>query len=359
MIKKPVQQGNNNYYFVEDGELKYPDQFGKNYDRSEYFRNLVNEIEREGQLQGYEIVITIRDMKWIPVTGAKTIVIIIGDERFYWPDYVSDVLAIFRCMSPNYREALPLRSDYIGLLIGLRELRRHLFMLPGRVRSALFNAFTGKRPAPVYLLPLGYSSKVERSLPVIGSRPYDVSFSGSVNPYLENSRTFRDLVGTPKSVSRNRMLHYLARYSSSHPERHVHVELTSDFGQSISAGPEHFADILLNSKVCLAPRGGSAETTRLYQGMLCGCVVISEPLPPHWFYEDAPIICLEDWRELGTVLDDLLNSPEHLNDLSARAQQWWNTRGSETAVARFIADQVTALCRPSGTGIVEFRRKYE
>jgi hypothetical protein len=343
MIEGPVRRGKNNYYFVEDGEIKNPDEFGRNYDRSEYFRHLVDEIESEGTLRGYDFVITIRDLNIIPISGPQTIVIIIGEERFLVPKYASDVLAIFRCMGPDYREAFPLRNDYVGLLIGLRELRRHLLTLPANLKSILSRLISGKRSAPFYVIPLGCASKVEQTPPAIGSRPYDVSFSGSVNPYLENSRSFRDLVGTPKSVSRHRMLESLSRYSQSHPERNVHVELTGDFGKSMKAGPDHFTDILNKSKICLAPRGGSAETTRLYQGILCGCVVISEPLAPHWFYEDAPIVCLKDWRKLGTVLDDLLNRPERLEQLSARGREWWETRCSETVVARFIAERVLAV----------------
>jgi hypothetical protein len=246
-------------------------------------------------------------------------------------------------MGPDYREIFPLRHDYIGLLIGLRELRRHLLMLPRRLRSMFLRTITGKRPAPVYLIPLGYSAKVEEPPKAIDSRPYDVSFMGSVNPYLKNSRTFRDIVGTPKSVSRKRMLESLTRYSKSNPERHVYVELTSDFGESMKTGPEHFNDVLHKSKICLAPRGGSAETTRLYQAMLCGCIVISEPLLRHWFYEGAPIIYLKDWRKLGAVLESLLDAPERLDYLSARTQEWWNTCCSEPVVARFIAQQVMAI----------------
>jgi hypothetical protein len=343
MINGPVWRGKNNYYFVEDGDLKPVDEFGDSYDRSGYFRHLIETIENDGALQGFDFVITIRDMNDIPIKGSNTIVIIIGEERFYSPSYASDVLAIFRCMGPNHREVFPLRSDYIGLLIGLRELRRHLFMLPRGVRSMFSHAITGKRSAPVYRLPMGYSSKAEQPPPAIETRPYDVSFIGSINPYLENSRTFRDLVGTPKSISRHRMLENLTRYSKANPERHIHVELTSDFGASMRSGAEHFNDILRKSKICLAPRGGSAETTRFYQGMLCGCVVISEPLPPFWFYEDAPAVFLEDWRKLGTVLDDLLSCPQRLNQLSSRTRQWWNTQCSETVVAQFIAERVMAI----------------
>jgi hypothetical protein len=345
MIEGTVRRGNNNYYFVEGGEIKNPDEFGIKYDRSEYFRNLVDQIEIEGTLRGYDFVITIRDLHIIPINGPLTIVIIIGEERFLVPKYASDVLAVFRCMGPHYREAFPLRKDYVGLLIGLRELRRHLLTLSANLKSILSRLILGRRSAPFYVIPLGYASKVEQTPPAIGSRPYDVSFIGSKNPYLENSRSFRDLVGTPKSVSRQRMLESLSRYSQSHPERNVHVRLTGDFGESMKAGPDHFAEILNKSKICLAPRGGSVETTRLYQGIICGCVVISEPLPPYSFYEDAPIVCIKHWNKLGTVLDDLLNCPERLEQLSARGREWWETRCSETVVARFIAERVLAVRR--------------
>jgi len=132
-----------------------------------------------------------------------------------------------------------------------------------------------------------------------------------------------------KTVSRRAMLAALP------PSPHVRT--TESFGESLAAGAQDYADELGRTKVLLAPRGGSVETFRFYEGMLAGCVVITEPLPPFWFYESAPAVVIRDWKTLPAVLDRLLGDRVELERRSAAALEWWDERLSPRAVGRYMA----------------------
>jgi hypothetical protein len=115
------------------------------------------------------------------------------------------------------------------------------------------------------------------------------------------------------------------------------VRTTGSFGASLEAGPDIYADELSRTKVLLAPRGGSVETFRFCEGMLAGCVVVTEPLPPFWFYEGSPAVVVRDWRQLPEVLDGLLRDPQGLERRRQAALRWWDERLSPGAVGRYIA----------------------
>jgi hypothetical protein len=77
--------------------------------------------------------------------------------------------------------------------------------------------------------------------------------------------------------------------------------------------------------------------------MRYGCVIIVESLPSRWFYNGAPIVQIGSWQNLEPVLTRLLNDLELLQTLHQQTLDWWETKCSEKAVGRYIADQINAL----------------
>jgi hypothetical protein len=110
-------------------------------------------------------------------------------------------------------------------------------------------------------------------------------------------------------------------------------------------GPAAYTQALANAKIALAPRGNLDETYRLIEAAKLGCVVINEPLPSRWYYQNCPAVIIRKWSELPGVLGSLLNDPTKLKELSRRGREWWDSTISEEAMAEFIAQRVPRTVR--------------
>ena len=100
--------------------------------------------------------------------------------------------------------------------------------------------------------------------------------------------------------------------------------------------PDEYMKEMANSKICLAPRGTSFETFRHYEAASVGCVLVSDRLPPTWFYRNAPLVFVRDWRKLDQVLDGLLKDPAKLRTLHEQTLRWWTTRLSPAVLADYV-----------------------
>ena len=246
----------------------------------------------------------------LPEEGTHVVAVVLGDEAARRPRYAARVGALFKCYGDRPRVARPAPTR-LGLAIALQELRR--------CAEALFDSRTGPRSHP---LPLGLVRPLDVRPRPMTEREIDVAFIGSVE---EDHRR----LPRAKTISRRAML---SRLPAS-----AHVRTTSGFGASLTAAPSVYADELGRTKVLLAPRGGSVETFRFYEGMLAGCVVVTEPLPAFWFYAGSPAVVVRDWDDLPGVLDGLLSDPAGLERRSRESLAWWNERLSPEAVGHYIA----------------------
>jgi hypothetical protein len=114
----------------------------------------------------------------------------------------------------------------------------------------------------------------------------------------------------------------------------------SSFVDAYGRDPTSYCDSLLATKICLAPRGGSVETFRIFEGAAAGCVVITEPLPPAWFYSEFPRRELRSWAELPAAVEELLSQPAVMQALSDATRRWADEIVSPSAVGRWVAEQL-------------------
>lgn len=199
----------------------------------------------------------------------------------------------------------------------------------------------------VHSFPVGYFNAAGRVEPVpFEQRPTSVFFSGCLNRNrLELYRQFRSMPWLPNTRRWSRQMKEVAcRIASKvHRKRHFdnafeggRIGFTEWFGKGLP--PEEYAEVLRHTKIALCPAGfHSNETIRHWEAMRLGCVIISEPLPPNRFYQDSPIIEINDWRELRPLLDDLLSEPEELHRIHRATCSWWENICSEKAVAAHMA----------------------
>jgi hypothetical protein len=252
----------------------------------------------------------------LPVEGPNVVAVVLADEGSRRPSYAPRIGGLFKCYGDRPRLSWP-SADKLGVAILLQELRRTM--------EALRDPRGGPTAHPV---PLGLVRPLEVCVRPMSDRDIDVAFMGSVE---EDHRR----LPSAKTISRRALLEALPSGA--------HLRTTTSFGASLRAGPDVYADELARTKVLLAPRGGSVETFRFCEGMLAGCVVVTEPLPRFWFYEGSPAVVVRDWRTLPGILERLLSNPLELQRRQEASLSWWNTRLSPQAVGRYMAERLNRM----------------
>ncbi|MFO5494741.1 MAG: glycosyltransferase family 1 protein, partial [Cuspidothrix sp.] len=94
---------------------------------------------------------------------------------------------------------------------------------------------------------------------------------------------------------------------------------------------------LMDTKICLAPRGSTFETNRFFEGLRYGCIVIGQALPKSWFYEGSPAIQLSNWHELEQIIAGILDNEKLMQIQQEKSLQFWQEKCSEVLVGRFMA----------------------
>lgn len=194
----------------------------------------------------------------------------------------------------------------------------------------------------LFSLPLGYAKSTLEMPPVaVSERPQNVFFSGNLNSRRE---PLFKAVAKPTTALLPRLLFRLLKQEvccdQAFPQSYI--RFTTGFGKGLAG--EIYAGHLRDSKFTLCPGGfQSNETFRHFESMRAGSIVISEPLPPLRFYQGSPIVIIEDWRQLSTLLTSLLSSPASLAERQQKTLDWWNQHCSESATAEYIASTLSAL----------------
>jgi hypothetical protein len=201
------------------------------------------------------------------------------------------------------------------------------------IRTRWPRVLPGQLHAAAGWLPLGTpaADATIASVPPIADRKIDVGFRGS----LGGGKRY-----APRTVSRRRMVDALGRLPES-----VRVDLfeTESFVASYERESSDYASALIDTKLCLAPRGGSFETFRTFEAALSGCVLIAEPLPPAWFYNGLPRWELRSWTTLPEAVDDLLSNPTMMQSMSDAGRRWALEVVSPAAVGRWVASRLAEL----------------
>jgi hypothetical protein len=173
-----------------------------------------------------------------------------------------------------------------------------------------------------------------------GERGADVFFAGSVVHEPGRAAAIKARV-MPKGLAREAMLRNVERLRAGGVG--VDVRITEGFQQSAASDPEDYSRALMNARLALVPRGATTETHRFFQALKYGSVVVTDSIPPMWFYERAPVVRLRHWDELEDAVLPLLADPERMDALHRQSLEWWHAACSEEAVGRLMARALNAL----------------
>jgi len=269
------------------------------------------------------------------------VVLLIGDEMHQFPSYQHKVRAIFKT-SGFHRDPLGATVRLPGSIAWRTFLRDARDAAARTRRWWQLGSPRSMRHAgiPMYEIPLGYYRLRDINPLPFDERPLDAFFLGA--SATSSHRGFL----RASAKARKQLTAVLAEVKAGHPQRRIEWMLVTPGGAGIP--PEVYSQKMASTKIALCPRGNhGGETSRHFEAAKLGCAIISEPLPPRWYFEGFPGVIVRKWSELPGVISNLLNEPARLKDLSVRTQQWYDTEISEPVMAEFIAQRVrgTIRCR--------------
>lgn len=187
----------------------------------------------------------------------------------------------------------------------------------------------------LYYLPVGYSRKFS-DLPIIpiNERPINVFFSG--NLHLGRAKLYRYF--SKFSFLPFAALHRLQKYlkgNFGHRFPASHIQFNSGFHSGLS--PEEYNKQIYKSKILLCPPGlNQLETMRHFEALKAGSIIISEKMPDVHTYTNSPMIFVDNWKEIETIIPDLLANPAKMENLHQATKDWWQQVSSEKGTAAYI-----------------------
>lgn len=258
--------------------------------------------------------------------STRDVWLLVGDERAT-PLPGDAVCPVFKTHGERFGvPARGLRADPLLTMAEVALWSRNWASAIWRNRQGLPH----RRRSPSGWLPLGAPAfpSPPPSVPKVEKRSIDVGFRGSTR----GPRSY-----APKTISRQRMVSALSQLPVD-----VQVDLveTESFIGSYASDPQSYVEGLLDTKICLAPRGGSVETFRVFEGALAGCALITEPLPPAWFYAGLPRIELRSWTELPEAIRELRSDAGLIRRMAQGAREWALHVVSPGAIGQWVARQL-------------------
>ena len=92
-----------------------------------------------------------------------------------------------------------------------------------------------------------------------------------------------------------------------------------------------------DTKISLSPDGTTLDCFRFVESIGSGCIVISTKKYDVWYYNNAPVIWLDDWSQLTQkLIDDI---PKDINWQHLALDYYENTL-SEKSVANYMLEKI-------------------
>jgi hypothetical protein len=311
-----------------------------------YFGKVFQAIEKSSLISGLVFYVTWNEIDELPSYGQNVVVFVLGDEWYRIPKYAHKVRAVFKCVGTNSILGFNpiLQPSLLNLLTLIQFLRILVVGVPGRVNYHWhkFKSWAlgkGKIP-PIYDIPLGYYNSKDLPIKNLKSRLYDTYFSGSVIHREYPIWSLKSWLGTPKTLSRKLMLSTLNKFKEKYPQFKVELSITGGYHNRTVEDERSYCEIMMDTKICVVPRGTSFETTRLFEGMKYGCVLVTEALPSRWYLEGAPVIQIKNWQELPELLKKLLENKELMEEMHDKSLNFWQDKCSEAVVAEYVIEKL-------------------
>ncbi len=271
----------------------------------------------------------------LPEYGPHVIAVLLQEERAKTPAYALEVGAVIRNLSDcpylGFR-ARPTSPKLAGAL--LFEYARDWALRARSLSRVRRTSPVVDRPR-IVRIPLGYQSQQELPQRPMAERTLDTFFAGDIaTPFLRGD--YRAWIPPSKTLARRELWRALADLRKNSEWRIELDDVRPDKAQA-AASYTSYSERMMNSRICVAPRGSNWETYRFYEGLRAGCLVVTNPVAPEPFLRDAPVIIVDSWRELPRLLRRYARDVNTLEQYREAAVHWWRERLSEPVIARQLA----------------------
>ncbi len=285
---------------------------------------------------------------FLPEYGRDVVGILLQEERCKVPVYGRHVRAVIRNLHSQpflgYCPSRVLTSGFSKLdaVLTFEYLRDTLTNL--KSRRALANPPTDF-PAPVRAqpltipLPLGYHSQVELPQIPMARRPLDTFFAGQVA--TPPQRGYQRLLSSSKIEAR-RQIWQVLQVLQKEGKWHLDLGTLSAADRSAQAASfSSYSEKMMQSRICVAPRGSMADTFRAFEGLRAGCLVVANALPKDAFmYPRAPLLYVHHWRELGSILTRYARDIDTLEQWREKSLAWWHNHLRPEIMAVYLAQHL-------------------
>jgi hypothetical protein len=283
----------------------------------------------------------------LPEYGPHVVSILLQEERCKVPVYGRYIRATIRnLMSRPFLGYVPHRRMGRAEAVLTFEFLRDTYT---SVRSRLARQFatsafgTPIRKEPLTLrLPLGYHSQEEVPYIPIADRTLDMFFAGEVrHPVPKND--YRYYLSTSKFEVRGQLFRELDKLQQEEPEWRIdRGAIASTDSKRNEQAFNTYSEKMMNSRICLAPRGTLPDTFRHFEGMRAGAMVISNPVPREEFLFGAPMLMLNHWAELRGLLHRYGHNNDFIQELGDRGRAWYHDKVRPEVVAELTAKKLLA-----------------
>jgi hypothetical protein len=317
-----------------------------NFGSATYFTKILQILENSLQVSGLIFYLTWDEIDELPSYGTNVVVLVIGDEWYRIPKYAHKVRAVFKCIGIKpILGCNPLRKlSLLNLLTLIQFLGVLLVGLPGLINYHFHkfkSLFLGEDPiGKIYEIPLGYNNSKDMPIKNIEDRLYETYFSGSIIHIPYPLWSLKYWLGTPKALARKLMISSLNKFQKKNPGLNIELSITGGYRNRTTEDERSYCEIMMDTKICLVPRGTSFETTRLFEGMKYGCILVAEALPSRWYLDGAPIIQIKDWQDLESILGNLIDNKQLMEELHYKSLNWWQHKCSEASVGDYIIEKL-------------------
>lgn len=290
-----------------------------------HYQEILKHLEQNNPVfKEYLFVIT-RNVDELPFKNKleleKTVVIIIGDEWTRAPKYADKVALVYK--SPGQKLKLAFHKNW---------LRFNIVVLVQYLRI-LYKKLSYPNKKNVFSIPLCIYRLPPSPIKPIKDRKYDISFMGSISHNPPD--IIRTILKTPKILSRRKVVSVLENLKSKYS---IYLKATNGFLHANKTPEEQpYSEIMMDSKICIAPRGTNLETFRYFEGLYYGCIVIAEEQPDYDYLKGSPAIIIKNWDEIPEIIEKLINDKDLLETLHKQAIDYY----SKNCAPHVIAEQIS------------------
>lgn len=313
-------------------------------DRHEYFLNIIRRLIRRHGITNRRWFISYDGKHDVRGLDQDCVVFIYGEERSLTPWRYEKAGLILKAYGMRPQVVEPFRADLPWAVERTRVARNKLqdLDISWRMGRSRHEALTAK----TLPIPLGYARQKKLPVKPLNERRDLIWFAGSPHDSRPPGfSVYPRLSNLPKLRARQQLVAALLKLRESRPEWPISLQINPGIKPGSSGAGRNDAKRLMDSKVCVVPRGTTPETHRFFEAMRAGCVVISQDLPDFWFYRSAPALRLKRWSELEEAVDRLLAEPGRMEELHAASRRWWD----EVAGPAVMAETIAAILNGSTT----------